>query len=102
MFTAHRHLVWTQQSEHQMASDCCTEPFFQYFMLGFLIWRGVAYWNTNSDRHTIRVALIRVYCSADDERESAAPLRMHPGVGDTFPGPSDLGALTPAEARRVF
>lgn len=63
-----------------------------------------------------RVAFSHVYFSADQAGEEAAKVRalkvlkelrgMHvpraPGLGDAFPGPSDLSALDRPEAARVF
>jgi peptidyl-prolyl cis-trans isomerase C len=63
-----------------------------------------------------RVAFSQVYFSADKEGEEAGRVRalkvlkdlrgMHtsraPGLGDAFPGPSDVGALAPEEAARLF
>jgi len=31
------------------------EPFFQFIVLGFLIWTAVDYWNAHHDRHTIHL-----------------------------------------------
>jgi hypothetical protein len=63
-----------------------------------------------------RVAFSQVYFSADQEGEEAAKARalellkelrgMHASrashLGDAFPGPSDVGALAPKEAARLF
>jgi len=31
------------------------EPFFQFIVLGFLIWTAVDYWNAHHDRNTIHL-----------------------------------------------
>lgn len=63
-----------------------------------------------------RVSFIQVYFSADEAGEKRSKLRalkvlqqLHGtvasragGLGDAFPGPSNLGALEPREAARIF
>jgi peptidyl-prolyl cis-trans isomerase C len=63
-----------------------------------------------------RVAFSQLYFSTDEQGEEAAQARavkvlrelrrMHAsrvsGLGDTFPGPSDVGAVAPEEAVRLF
>src|SRR5687767_5256189 len=58
------------------------EPFFQFMLLGSLIWLGVEYWNTNEQRYTIDVGaaeqqrIVMAYRQQFGREPTAEQLRM--------------------------